>query len=214
MTDSRSGALRGLLALGGMLAIGCAALGVSVTQAGFTNEFQGTGAVSGSIDIAQSADGADQHATVDDARLLTEGAASSPILALDEIPTGWPAQESVTFPATVYSLGETLVDVRVRIVDLTDDEATPYPSLLFGVRANGEIVGDGTPIAGPWFDDHPGGIVVAERLAPNTELRLDTSVWLRGDAPDGHWAVPITVGLQIIAETVGGDTIVLEGEWR
>lgn len=214
MTRLKHGSVRGGIAISGALALALATLGLGMTQAGFTNEIRGEANMSGAIDIAQSADGEAQHSTVEEAKLLTEGMKMRPILALDDIPVGWPSQSSVSFDAKVYSVaGEGLVNVRARIIDLTDSSETPYPSLLFGFKANGNVVGDGTPISGPWFDDHSEGVVLSERLGTGEELAVNTTVWLRGDAPDGHWAVPITVGLQIIAETTAGETIILEGDW-
>lgn len=195
----------------GVLAVGSL---VGVTTAAFTTTNDASATVSGSIDIAQSADGTVQADTPVTAQVLP---VQGIVTALAKAPVGAPTMHGAVFGADVFNLSPAVaVATNVMITDTgAAGDANPFAHLLFGVYVDGAPIGDGTPLTATQLADKnaAGGIALGTSIAAGAKSNIAVHVWLAPDAPAQSYAKTATIQLEIIGQSVGGDQFTLKGVW-
>lgn len=195
----------------GLLAVGSL---VGVTTAAFTSANHATASVSGSIDIAQSADGSVQADTPVTAQTLP---VQGIVTALAAPPVGAPTMHGAVFGTEVFNLSpEVAVATNVMISDTAAaGEDSPFEHLLFGVYVDGKPIGDGTPLTADQLaaKNAAGGIELGTSIATGAKSNISVHVWLASDAPAQSYGKTATIQLEIIGEAVGGEQFTLKGVW-
>lgn len=200
-----------LLLAAGVIAVGSL---VGVTSAAFTSSNEATATVTGSIDIAQSADGTVQADTPITAQTLP---VAGIVTALSAKPVGAPKMHGSVFGVDVFNLSPVAaVATSVMITDIGAAGATnPYSHLLYGVYVDGKPVGDGTPMTAAQLAEQnaAGGIPVGTAIAAGAKSSISVHVWIAPDAPASAYAQTAKIQLEIVGNSVGGDEFTLKGVW-
>ncbi|MDP5228623.1 MULTISPECIES: hypothetical protein [Arthrobacter] len=196
-----------------LLSAAALAATVTTTQAAFHAGFTGEARADGSIDIAQSEDGTSQHPTAAEAKALPQANPGVPVRALAEIPHGWPTVPTAVVPVQIHNLSpQAVVTLRLKLDGGTAGTAL-FSRLAVGLQVDGRQAGDGTVLPGTWFQSHPDGALVTERLESGRSARLDLHVWMGPEATPADYAQALDLGVQVTGETVGGEIIALETDW-
>lgn len=198
------------------IAAGAALLAaVGVTAAGFSAGFSGALSSSGSIDIAQSADGTAQHATPDDANILESDGRPVRALAAPPTPGSWPSIGTTQSTLTVYNTSDSaLVDLTVRPhlpeSHASAEEELVFRALWFGITIDDQPIGD--LISGATLLDDPIVLPAGTGVAPGGSFTFAVNTWLAHDAPQQAWSAEAVLGMHVLGETVAGEPIQLFGE--
>lgn len=206
--------MRPAMIVGGSLAAVVLMSGIAITSAAFVQTISATGAVAGSVDIAQGPSADDQWSDPGTRHVIARAGAEDGVvttLAADGMPS--PTQETATVPITVQTVSPSS-PVRVRFEFGRNTVApTVWPALRFSLYVGDAslLPNGGVPLSADAVNAAAYTIDLPAGSAAGNSVVVTVKIWLAPDAPAEAYAigsgVELDLDIDVVGESVGGQTI-------
>jgi len=174
----------------------------------------------GTFEISQPA-GADctdrvAASTAEEAHLVLDRASAANVRRVPVPLTGIPTQAPATFQVTVCHAAAVTGELALTLADRTEG-ATPFPSLVFAVAVDGQLLTGPVPLdaaALGALNDGRGVLLPAVDgggTTPTDARTVEVRAWMLKSAPTEHALLPVDIGVQVVGQSRAGSPVVLEG---